>query len=332
MQKAQLALYGTLLLCACQPDQTPMAVDPDGVPSRGGGASDVLVPVGPVDSVGPVGANDGGTTDATDSTDTSTRMKEVAPTSGIDATASLEVQHEDASQPEAGVTVDSGPPGDLEPPIITPPVLACPAATNGQIDLWVPGPGNCSYPQAEVPQFAAAVDSELYAQGAACGSCLEVTSARGQVIATVVDQYPVSPGPNGHKISLSNAALTKVTAPGTSLAVLSWRWAPCPTASTSIMAELKEGSGQFYWEVMLQNATNRVAKVEFISAAEPNWQEAKREPYGYFSHPSARGLPTRLRLTDTVGNVKSTDNLQWPTNPVTKPIPLNVQFAPACSL
>ena len=45
-----------------------------------------------------------------------------------------------------------------------------------------------------------------------------------------------------------------------------------------------------------------------------------------------RGLPTRLRLTDTVGNVKLTDILQWPTSPATKPIPLNVQFAPACSL
>ncbi|HXI57949.1 MAG TPA: expansin EXLX1 family cellulose-binding protein [Polyangia bacterium] len=250
----------------------------------------------------------------------------------IDALTSPEVQPEAPSQPEVAVTVDGGPLVDLGPPIIMPPVPACPAGTNGEIDLWVPGPGNCSYAQAEVPQFAAAVDSELYAQGAACGSCLEVTSPRGQVIATVVDQYPVSPSPNGHKISLSNAALIKVAAPGTSLAVLSWRWAPCPTASASIMAELKEGSGQFYWEVMLQNATNRVAKVEFISAAEPNWQEAKREPYGYFSHPSARGLPTRLRLTDTVGNVKLTDNLQWPTSPATKPIPLNIQFAPACSL
>ncbi|MEA2699453.1 MAG: expansin [Myxococcales bacterium] len=252
----------------------------------------------------------------------------------VDATASPEAQPEAPSQPEVAVIPDSGPrvAVDMGPPIIVPAVPACPAAVNGEIDLWLPGPGNCSYAQAELPQFAAAVDSEIYAQGAACGSCLEVTSDRGQVIATVVDQYPVSPSPNGHKISLSSAALNKVAAPGTSVAVLHWRWAPCPTAATSIMAELKEGSGQFYWEVMLQNATNRVAKVEFISAAEPSWQEAKREPYGYFSHPSARGLPTRLRLTDTAGNVKLTDNLQWPTNPETKPIPLNVQFAPACSL
>jgi expansin (peptidoglycan-binding protein) len=227
--------------------------------------------------------------------------------------------------PDTGPT----PAVDMGPAIMVP---ACPAATSGEIDLWVPGPGNCSYAQAELPEFTAAVDRDLYEQGAACGSCVEVTSARGTVIATVVDQYPVSPSPNGNKISLGSAALNKVAAPGTSLAVLRWRWAPCPTATTTIMAELKPGSGQFYWEVMLQNATNRVAKVEFISAAEPSWQQAKREAYGYFSHPSARGLPTRLRLTDSAGDVKTTDLLQWPTNPETSPIPLNVQFSPACSL
>jgi hypothetical protein len=266
------------------------------------------------------------------------------PSPGPDAA----VDDSDAGKPEKNEpppVVDANPHVDLVPVVepkpaveAGPPVdaqdtgggqLFCRAPGPGEIDLWLPGAGNCSYPVGELPQYVAAVDRDLYAAGTACGSCLEVSSNRGKVIATVVDQYPVSPSPRGNKISLNSAALAVVAAPGTSVASMRWRWVPCP-ASGPIVGALKEGSHFFYWEVMIRNAVNHVAKVEFITATDRTWRPTKQEAYGYFSHGSSSGLPLQLRLTDTDGLVLTTGDLAWAAN-VTAPLPLGVQFTPACT-
>ena len=96
-----------------------------------------------------------------------------------------------------------------------------------------------------------------------------------------------------------------------------------------IQGALKEGSGQFYWEVMIRNATNRVVKVESMVKNEKTWRPAKQESYGYFSNALGNGLPVQLRLTDTEGNTITTGDLTWPGD-VTSPISLGVQFPAAC--
>jgi expansin (peptidoglycan-binding protein) len=245
----------------------------------------------------------------------------------FDAQAVNDVQQEmekDVSSP-----VDANPLVDAVPAVEAGPLSpVCGGSVKGQIDEWLVGEGNCSYPIDQLPAYAAAVDDQLYAAGAACGSCLEVSGQQGKVIATVVDRYPVSPGGDGDRISISEAALLKVAPPGTSVAALQWRWVPCPVQSP-IMAALKDGSGQYYWEVALRNVVNRVVKVEYVVGTDTNWQSLPLSDYGFFRLESANGLPSKLRLTDTAGNVVTTGVLQW-NNPVTSPISLDVQFPPTC--
>ncbi|HEX3694149.1 MAG TPA: expansin EXLX1 family cellulose-binding protein [Polyangia bacterium] len=309
-----------LLICGCQPsandagdaslssrgDQPPPIPSPDGSV----GAPDVVMvelPDGAAPAIDGVAVID----------------SHLVPL--VDAQAVRDVLPDDSAPVDTNPVADTGPP----PVEARPPLPACGGSTTGQIDEWLVGQGNCSYPINELPAYAAAVDDQLYAAGAACGSCLEVSGQQGKVIATVVDRYPVSPGPNGDRISISEAALLKVAPPGTGVAALQWRWVPCPVQSP-IMASLKDGSGQYYWEVALRNVVNRVVKVEYVVGTDLNWQSLPLSDYGFFRLESAKGLPSRLRLTDTAGTVLTTGVLQWPNNPVTAPISLDVQFPPTC--
>ncbi|HET6279418.1 MAG TPA: expansin EXLX1 family cellulose-binding protein [Polyangia bacterium] len=312
MRNWGLLFCGALIICACQGGEQSITSNPTpGAPSRGAAFGDTP-PFG--DAGPPPGTADGSTTVPETS----------APAAGPDA-QSVDVADTSVTTPppDVAIAIPDAVVAEVGPP-------ACPAGIPGEIDLWVAGQGNCSYSLSANPEYSAAVDQEIYAAGAACGSCLEVAGDLGKVIATVVDQYPVAPSPRGHKISLGKAALAKVAGPGASIAYLRWRWVPCPVTD-SIIATLKDGSSQYYFEIMLTNVTNRVVKFEFSTLIDSTWREAKRQSYNYFRQTPAQGLPTRLRLTDTVGNVVTTDVIRWPTNPVTTPVPINVQFPAACA-
>lgn len=324
--------YGLLILCgafvvgACSGFEDAAGFEPRvGAPSRGPrpGGGDVIP--GEVDAGALPHAPDAGG----ETPDTGSMPPVDATMADVVEAPMMPVMPPPPPPKDAGVDHTASVP-EVAPPVVPPPPL-CPAAKPGEIDLWVPGPGNCSYPLKDLPEYVAAVDKELYAAGAACGSCLEVSGDRGSVVAMVVDQYPVPPSARGHKISLSNAALVKVAGPGVGLAHLNWRWAPCP-ATGSATGALKDGSSAFYWEVILNNVTNRVVKFEYATAIDATFKEAFRTSYNYFRLTPAMGLPKRLRLTDTAGNVQTTEELPWPANGGTAPIPLGVQFPPACRL
>ena len=307
-------MLGSLLLGACQSVPGGIVEDPNQGPRRGAPPPDTI-------NVG---------------IDATVADPPEAPDAAVNATPDgRPVVIKPDPVVDASPPVDTGPVVEVAQPIDAqeagPPLPVCRAGSPGEIDLWVPGQGNCSYPVATLPDYVAAVDRDLYGQGAACGSCLEVWSSRGRVIATVVDQYPVAPGAHGNKISLSKAALLQVAPPGTSVASMNWRWVPCPV-SGPIMAALKNGSHQFYWAVMLKSAVNRVVKVESLIGADTTWRAAKLENDGFFLGDSTTfGLPAQLRLTDTEGNTVTTGKLTWPTNPVTQTTSLDVQFPPACA-
>lgn len=237
----------------------------------------------------------------------------------------------DIPRPVDGNTSDAGadqrPPMDAAPEPPSP--MACPAMTApAEVGVFDVGVGNCSFPVGELPAHVVAVDSQLYAAGAACGTCIELSHGANKVIAMVVDQYPTQPGPRGNKLSLGRAAFSKLTGLDTGLLGMGWRRVPCPVTGP-ITAALKNGSSVFYWEVIFQNVANPIASLEFMNATDLLWTRVKREHYNYFRQPSASNLPARFRLTDVHGNVVVTPTLSWP-NPVTKSIPIGVQFPAAC--
>jgi hypothetical protein len=81
---------------------------------------------------------------------------------------------------------------------------------------------------------------------------------------------------------------------------------------------------------MIVNSTNRVAKVEFTTAADRVFRPAVQQQYGYFRNVNATGLPTRLRLTDSQGAALTTGEIPWAT-PVATEVSLGVQFRPSCA-
>ncbi|HEY0712137.1 MAG TPA: hypothetical protein VGF45_05660, partial [Polyangia bacterium] len=106
------------------------------------------------------------------------------------------------------MTVDLGPP----------PPPKCAASKPGEAGVWVPGQGNCSYPVPPPGEAVAAVDRDLYANAATCGSCIEVTGMLGTVVARVVDQFPVTPNARGNRMTLSEMAFNKVARAGSGVA------------------------------------------------------------------------------------------------------------------
>jgi hypothetical protein len=240
------------------------------------------------------------------------------------AVASMDVSPADVPPTPPPPPVDTAPPPPTGPP-------ACPATlARGEFGVYPGGGiGNCSYATNMLPDTIASVDSELYARSASCGACLEVTGARGKIVATVIDQLPQPPGPRGHRFLLNRQALVQVAGPNIDSALLDWRWVPC-AANGPIVANMKIGSNQFYWEVLFTNTLTPVVKLEFTTDPNAPWMEVPREAYNYFRRTNARGLPDRLRLTDGAGHVVTTGELRWPLV-ITNPVPLGVQFPLACT-
>lgn len=240
---------------------------------------------------------------------------EEAPNDGDAAASSNDAIRPDASR-------------DLSPPDAPPP--ACPSPNNSaQLDTFVPSSTvNCSFHKDTFPPYVAAVDSVLYASASNCGACMELSSTLGKVVVQVIEHAPGQPSGGNDKISVNRAAMDMV-APGKSTATALWRWVPCPVTGP-ITAALTSESSEYGWELILQNHTNRVAKVEY-HAGDSNWMTVKREDYNYFHRDPAAGLPQQLRVTDAFGNVVVSGPLRWPTKTLTTPISLDVQFAPSCT-
>ncbi|HEY0711279.1 MAG TPA: expansin EXLX1 family cellulose-binding protein [Polyangia bacterium] len=240
----------------------------------------------------------------------------------------------DLAPPDRMVTLDAmpietAPPVETAPPAPPAPVACMNPTVQGEVGVYdIGGGGNCSFPGGSLPTYVVSVDQQLYAGGSSCGTCLEITHGANKIIAHVVDQIPVPPGPKGNRLSLGRVAFDKLTGLNTGLIGMPWRRVPCPTTGP-ITAALKNGSSVYYWEVIFQNVSNPIATVEFMNANDTKWTAVKREQYNYFRQPSASGLPARFRLTDVHGNVITSPALSW-QNPVTQAIPIGVQFPPPC--
>ncbi|HEY0712876.1 MAG TPA: expansin EXLX1 family cellulose-binding protein [Polyangia bacterium] len=279
----------------------------------------------------PPAAGTGGMTGGTMTTDASaTTDTPPSADASLPGAADAAIDRPPSSSDVSSADVPPPPPADTAPPP-PPGPAACPAMLNrGEFGVYPGGGiGNCSYATNMIPATIASVDSELYARSAACGACLEVSSQRGKIVATVIDQLPQPPGPRGHRFLLNRQALVQVAGAGVDSAMLDWRWVPCAT-NGPIVAHMKAGSNQFYWEVLFTNTTTPVAKLEFTADPNGAWMEVPRENYNYFRRTNARGLPERLRLTDGSGNIVTTGDLRWPLV-ITNPLPIGVQFPLACT-
>ncbi len=233
----------------------------------------------------------------------------------------------------AGSAAGMGP----EPPKLTP--GTCKAdlggASNGSVTYYTFAMGttlvNCSYAThvgspdtvdfvaTNSGQYFAAINTSDYNTAATCGACIEVTrDGNRKVTVTVVDQCPIATNPKckaGH-LDLSRAAFQQIgntgnegylgTGNGGDVGSISWKYVPC-TPNGNVHLKLKEPTNQFWNEVLVENASYAINKVEVL--VNGAWVNAVRGAHNYWQPPEGifgNVLPYRVRVTDINGTVLET--------------------------
>ena len=104
--------------------------------------------------------------------------------------------------------------------------------------------------------YFGAMNTTDYAQGAACGACVEASYSGRKVVLTIVDECPVGSNPKCQKghIDLSRKAIRQLE-PNSSLEDLNnvaWRYVKCP-ASGNVKARLHPNQNADWQPVVLEN-------------------------------------------------------------------------------
>lgn len=115
-------------------------------------------------------------------------------------------------------------------------------------------------------RYFAAINTQDYRNGAACGACVEVNGPRGQAVVTIVDECPVGSNPvcqAGH-LDLSLAAFQQVTGDSTGVFNnVSWHYVACPVPDNqNVTMRLKEPDNQYYTAVVVQDTLYPIESVQ----------------------------------------------------------------------
>lgn len=121
--------------------------------------------------------------------------------------------------------------------------------------------------------YFGAMNTTDYAQGAACGACVELNYSGRKVVITIVDECPVSTNPlcqKGH-IDLSRKAIRQLEPNGSleNLKNVSWRYVKCPAAGNA-KARLHPNQNANWQPVVIENGLFPLKSVTL------NGVEAKR--------------------------------------------------------
>ena len=187
-------------------------------------------------------------------------------------------------------------------------IVAVPVLT-GTATHYAPTPqGNCSYPSPPSDGLYAALPPSEYANGAACGEYLDVTTpAGGTVRAEVTDQCPQCAA--GH-VDLSEAAFSRLAPLPAGLINVSYHVVPNPPLPAPVSIAVKDGSSANWLGLLPVNTGNPLASVQ-VQNAGGGWDSLTRSGYGYWIAQQGEGPgPFTVRLTDTEGNTATVSNIQ----------------------
>jgi expansin len=172
--------------------------------------------------------------------------------------------------------------------------------TGGQIATHyvLQGLPNCSYPSPPADGLYAALPPAEYASAAACGGYLEVTGPHGSVRVKVIDQCPGCAA--GH-VDLSETAFAALAPLSAGLISVSYSSVADPPLPGPVSLEVKQGSSQYWFALLADNAGNPLAAVQVRTSS--GWLSLARASYNYWIASSGAGTgPFTVRLTDTEGH------------------------------
>jgi expansin len=160
------------------------------------------------------------------------------------------------------------------------------------------GSGNCSFDAGSTDLFVALGPSE-YAAGAACGSYLDVTGAKGTVRVKVTDQCPeCEPG----HLDLGRTAFARIGTLNDGIIPITYRTVRDPHLPGPITMQVKDGASVYWLAVRADNHGNALSTVE-LKTRSGAWSALQHTDYNYWIDPDgAGGGPFTFRLTDRYGH------------------------------
>jgi expansin (peptidoglycan-binding protein) len=182
------------------------------------------------------------------------------------------------------------------------------AAVGGQATHYGPGGlgGNCMFPSVPADKYTVAAGPDLYAQGAACGGYLAVTSGGRTVRVKIDDQCPEC-GP-GH-IDLSDEAFAALAPLVRGIIPITYRVVTNPPLTRGLSLVVKIASSRYWLALLVDGAGNRLRSVDVQAAR--RWQPLARSDYGYWIANSGAGPgPFTVRVTDVVGHRAVVDGIR----------------------
>lgn len=173
-----------------------------------------------------------------------------------------------------------------------------PERTGSATSYDASGVGACGWDPA--PPLAVAVSSEVFSNSAACGTCLEITGARGTATAVVVDQCPSCAR---DALDLGLDAFAAVADPAAGRADVTWRTVPCPVEGP-IRYRFSPGSNAYWFALVPMDHRHAIASLEARGAGDAAFRTLVRSGTNLFTWEGAEIVgPLALRATDVHGHV-----------------------------
>jgi expansin (peptidoglycan-binding protein) len=155
------------------------------------------------------------------------------------------------------------------------------------------GIGNCSFPSSPADDLFVALGPEQYANGAACGTYLDVTGPKGTIRVKVIDSCPECAA--GH-LDLSRTAFKKIGAEVAGIIPITYRTVRNPSVPGPLSVRLKEGSSRYWFAALIDNHGNRLSSVKVGGHA------TQRADYNFWIIDAGAGPgPFTIKITDVYG-------------------------------
>lgn len=172
---------------------------------------------------------------------------------------------------------------------------------NGKVTWYdANGTGACSYDYAN-PSTLLIAAARDWNGAAVCGNCLEIVANGKKVVVKIQDRCPDC----GEKsFDLSQYAFSQLATPSTGVVNACWTWVSCDVTG-GIQYWIKEGSSQWWFQIMIANQRVPVAKLEVKGTGQSTFTNLPKTDYNYFNGEvmGTVTLPITVRVTATNGEV-----------------------------
>ena len=156
--------------------------------------------------------------------------------------------------------------------------------------------GACLTMTIPASRYTAAASPADFAGGAACGSYVRVSGARGTILVKIDNLCPECAA--GH-LDLSDEAFAAIDDPVKGQVPITFQAVRNPPVAGGIVVRVKDGSSQWWLGLRIDNTGNALASVEVADGAGP-FHPLTRQSWGWTVNTPGAG-PFRVRVRDVYG-------------------------------